>query len=65
MSVLGTCTFLFKDCLSFSYEYGVGHFSVVAPGARTLARFILVIPSYPEKVGASYVLKSITIFRLT
>ncbi|KAK4415443.1 hypothetical protein Salat_2651700 [Sesamum alatum] len=29
-----------RGCSSFSWEYGVGYFSVVAPGARTLARGI-------------------------
>ncbi|KAK4434434.1 hypothetical protein Salat_0606200 [Sesamum alatum] len=34
---------------SFSWEYGVGYFNAVAPGARTLARGIFSTPSYPEK----------------
>ncbi|KAL8465116.1 hypothetical protein ACS0TY_034569 [Phlomoides rotata] len=63
--------FLRESCLaplgrtSFSWEYGVGYFSTVAPGARTLARGIFSTPSYPEKVGIPYVLEPITIFRLT
>ncbi|KAL8228516.1 hypothetical protein R6Q57_016100 [Mikania cordata] len=34
---------------SFSWEYGMGYFSVVTPGTRTLARGIFSTPSYPEK----------------
>ncbi|KAH0453511.1 hypothetical protein IEQ34_017835 [Dendrobium chrysotoxum] len=34
---------------SFSWEYGIGYFSAVAPGTRTLARGISSTPSYPEK----------------
>uniref|UniRef100_A0A2N9I5R1 Uncharacterized protein n=1 Tax=Fagus sylvatica TaxID=28930 RepID=A0A2N9I5R1_FAGSY len=37
---------------SFSWEYGMGYFSAVAPGTRTLARGIFSTPSYPEKAGA-------------
>ncbi|CAN6462614.1 unnamed protein product [Victoria cruziana] len=37
---------------SFSWEYGMGYFSVVAPGTRTLARGISSTPSYPEKSKA-------------
>ncbi|KAL0919900.1 hypothetical protein M5K25_012026 [Dendrobium thyrsiflorum] len=33
----------------FSWEYGMGYFSAVAPGTRTLARGISSTPSYPEK----------------
>lgn len=36
---------------SFSWEYGMGYFSAVAPGTRTLARGIFSTPSYPEKQG--------------
>ncbi|KAI3479191.1 hypothetical protein L1887_58812 [Cichorium endivia] len=50
---------------SFSWEYGMGYFSAVAPGTRTLARGIFSTPSYPEKAGSPYVLEPITIFRLT
>ncbi|PWA76046.1 hypothetical protein CTI12_AA236480 (chloroplast) [Artemisia annua] len=50
---------------SFSWEYGIGYFSAVAPGTRTLARGIFSTPSYPEKTGSPYVLEPITIFRLT
>lgn len=50
---------------SFSWEYGMGYFSAVAPGTRTLARGIFSTPSYPEKAGAPCVLEPITIFRLT
>ena len=50
---------------SFSWEYGMGYFSAVAPGTRTLARGIFSTPSYPEKSGAPRVLEPITIFRLT
>ena len=50
---------------SFSWEYGMGYFSAVAPGIRTLARGIFSTPSYPEKAGAPCVLEPITIFRLT
>src|SRR5574338_662559 len=50
---------------SFSWEYGMGYFSAVAPGTRTLARGIFSTPSYPEKTGAPCVLEPITIFRLT
>ncbi|CAN4118962.1 unnamed protein product [Withania somnifera] len=50
---------------SFSWEYGMGYFSAVAPGIRTLARGIFSTPSYPEKAGTPYVLEPITIFRLT
>ncbi|KAG9455494.1 hypothetical protein H6P81_000002 [Aristolochia fimbriata] len=32
---------------SFSWEYGMGYFSAVAPGTRTLARGIFSTPSYP------------------
>ncbi|KAJ9541811.1 hypothetical protein OSB04_028317 [Centaurea solstitialis] len=42
---------------SFSWEYGMGYFSVVAPGTRTLARGIFSTPSYPEKAGSPYVLE--------
>ncbi|KAL8498536.1 hypothetical protein ACS0TY_021750 [Phlomoides rotata] len=56
---------LFKGRSSFSWEYDVGYFSTVAPGARTLARGIFYTPSYPEKAGTPYVLESITIFQLT
>ncbi|CAN6472096.1 unnamed protein product [Victoria cruziana] len=37
---------------SFSWEYGMGYFSAVAPGTRTLARGISSTPSYPEKSKA-------------
>ncbi|CAN6447358.1 unnamed protein product [Victoria cruziana] len=37
---------------SFSWEYGMGYFSTVAPGTRTLARRISSTPSYPEKSKA-------------
>ncbi|XP_019255151.1 PREDICTED: uncharacterized protein LOC109233740 [Nicotiana attenuata] len=50
---------------SFSWEYGMGYFSAVAPGIRTLARGIFSTPSYPDKAGTPYVLEPITIFRLT
>ncbi|XLS96862.1 hypothetical protein HN51_039597 [Arachis hypogaea] len=50
---------------SFFWEYGMGYFSAVAPGTRTLARGIFSTPSYPEKAGAPCVLEPITIFRLT
>ncbi|PWA74212.1 hypothetical protein CTI12_AA254690 [Artemisia annua] len=36
---------------SFSWEYGIGYFSAIAPGTRTLARGILSTPSYPKKQG--------------
>ncbi|KAJ9535434.1 hypothetical protein OSB04_un001460 [Centaurea solstitialis] len=41
---------------SFSWEYGMGYFSAVAPGTRTLARGIFSTPSYPEKAGSPYAL---------
>ncbi|KAL4287296.1 hypothetical protein HN51_054911 [Arachis hypogaea] len=50
---------------SFSWEYGMGYFSAVALGTRTLARGVFSTPSYPEKAGAPCVLEPITIFRLT
>ena len=50
---------------SFSWEYGMGYFSDVAPGTRTLARGIFSTPSYPEKARSPCVLEPITIFRLT
>ncbi|KAI5353905.1 hypothetical protein L3X38_006799 [Prunus dulcis] len=50
---------------SFSWEYGMGYFSAVAPGTRALARGIFSTPSYPEKSGAPRVLEPITIFWLT
>ena len=50
---------------SFSWEYGMDYFSVVAPSTRTLTRGIFSTPFYPEKAGAPCVLELITIFRLT
>ncbi|PWA75508.1 hypothetical protein CTI12_AA242590 [Artemisia annua] len=44
--------------LFFSWEYGIGYFSVVAPGTRTLAQGIFSTPSYPEKTGSPYVLEA-------
>ncbi|KAG9438477.1 hypothetical protein H6P81_021583 [Aristolochia fimbriata] len=38
---------------SFSWEYGMGYFSAVAPGTRTLARGIFSTPSYPALKKAS------------
>ncbi|KAK1304123.1 hypothetical protein QJS10_CPB11g00884 [Acorus calamus] len=59
-------------CVGFGYrsfelflEYGMGYFSAVAPGTRTLDRGISSTPSYPEKAGSPYVLEPITISRLT
>ena len=47
---------------SFSWEYDMGYFSVIAPGTRTSARGIFSTPSDPEKAGSPCVLEPITIF---
>jgi len=54
-----------EGCSSFSWEYGMDYFNVVAPGTQTLARGIFSTPYYPEKARAPCILKPITIFRLT
>ncbi|GJT86178.1 hypothetical protein Tco_1067895 [Tanacetum coccineum] len=54
---LSRCRYPFVEGRSsFSWEYGIGYFSAVAPGTRTLARGIFSTPSYPEKTGSPYAL---------
>lgn len=62
VSISSIGTLLFKDRSSFSCEYGMSYFNVIALGARTLARDIFSTPSYPEKARTLYILELITIF---